>query len=289
MSIDLSRAEKLPREHRYLNISVLWIPWYRWMLRLLSVLRVPHEVVTGLSLICGLLSAYWFYQSSLLFAAIALHLKDIFDACDGALARLTGRGHLIGRYLDSLGDFLVLTAVLGAIGLRAAESSQIYYLWGASAIFATFIQCSFFNYYQLAYLERYGVDRLSSQRDERNRGDLERQFPGSVARVAVTVLHRLYLIIYGWQDRLVAAIDNHLRKRTPTASDSRWFGSRGFMIAQSALCFGTQIFVIIVAALIGRPQWALPFIGIGMTIYLALLLWLRPRLLAEEEGTAAPV
>lgn len=289
MSIDLSRAEKLPPEHRYLNISVLFIPWYRWMLRLLYWLRVPHEVATALSLACGFLAAYCFYQGTLLLAAVSLHFKDIFDACDGALARLTGRGHLIGRYLDSLGDFAVLTLVLGAIALRAAEASSIYYLWGALAIVATFIQCSFFNYYQLAYLELYGIDRLSSQRDERDRNDLTARFDSGIGRIAVAILHRLYLIIYGWQDRVVAAVDNHLRKRTPTASKRHWYGNRGFMVAQSALCFGTHIFVIIVATLLGRPQWALPAIGAGLTIYLAALLALRPRLLSEKAGTSTPI
>lgn len=281
MNADLSRAEKLPREHRYLNISVLWIPYYRWVLRLFYYLHVPHEVVTSFSIISGLLSAFWFYHGSFLIAAIALHLKDVFDACDGALARLTGRGHLIGRYLDSLGDFLVLTAVMGAIALRAATLSPIYFFWGALAILATFIQCSFFNYYQLAYLERFGIDRLSSRRDERDREEVS---TGTV----VLILNRLYLIVYGWQDRFVAAVDNHLRKQMPAVTDQQWFGHRGLMVAQSALCFGTQIFVVIVAALVGRPKLALPFIGVVMTIYLAVLLWTRRRILVKLAGNDRP-
>jgi phosphatidylglycerophosphate synthase len=276
--INIAKAEKLPREHRYFNISVLWIPYYRWALRLFYALRIPHEVVTALSIIAGLASAWWFYQGQLLVAAIAFHFKDVFDACDGALARLTGRGHLIGRYLDSLGDFLVITAVLGAITLRAAEVSTAYWFWGGLAVVSTFLQCSLFNYYQLAYLERFGIDRLISRQDERGRSELKRTEGSTAGRMIVRGLNRLYLIVYGWQDRLVAAVDNHLRKRNPGVNDQIWYGHRKLMTAQSALCFGTHIFVVIIAALVGRPAWALPFIVVAMNLYLLILLGVRYRL-----------
>ncbi|MCX6832837.1 MAG: CDP-alcohol phosphatidyltransferase family protein [candidate division Zixibacteria bacterium] len=146
--IDLEKAEKIPVSRRYFNISVIWILYYRHVLRLLYWLRFPHELVTLASIGSGLLSAIMFYQGKLIPAAILLHGKDVFDACDGSLARMTGRGHLIGRYLDSLGDFLVLTSVVIAIGLHAYSLGQQHYLlWALAAVFSIFIQCSFFNFY----------------------------------------------------------------------------------------------------------------------------------------------
>lgn len=273
---DLSGSEKLPPQHRYFNISVIWIFYFRLVLQLLYRLRIPHELVTLASIVCGAASALLFYRGHLLPAAIFLHFKDVFDACDGALARLTGRGHLIGRYLDSLGDFLVLTLVLGAIALRAAESnSAVYLFWGALAIISTFIQCSFFNFYQLAFLERFGIGTLSSKRDESGRDDLAKSSYSWLGRAVLTSLNALYLVIYGWQDRLVAAVDNRLRKRLPSVAGDTWYGYHPLLVAQSALCFGTHIFAIIVFALLKRPHWALVFISIAMNFYLIILLSYR--------------
>lgn len=274
--IDLAKAEKLPQQRRYFNVSVLWIFYYRSVLRLLYILRIPHEVVTLLSIGLGIVSAYLFYHAELLAAAIALHFKDVFDACDGALARLTGRGHLVGRYLDSLGDFLVLTLVLGAISLRVAEDrSAVYLLWGGLAILSTFIQCSFFNFYQIAYLERFGIDTLTSKHDEIGRDDLSQGGSSSVGRGLLRILRFFYLLVYSWQDRLVAAADNTLYKRCPHCGRDDWFAHRPLMAAQSALCFGTHIFVVVLFALIGKPHWALIFIFLIMNLYLILLLWYR--------------
>jgi phosphatidylglycerophosphate synthase len=209
---------------------------------------------------------------------VALRLKDLFDACDGALARLTGRGHLIGRYLDSLGDFLALTLVFGAIALRAAhESSAIYLVWGALAIASVFLQCSFFNYYQLAYLERFGIKTLSSRRNEADRNDLRQAAHSAPARLLLRLLRLLYHAVYGWQDRLVAAVDNALFKRCPGCSRKEWFAYRPLMVAQSALCFGTHIAVVIAFALFGEPHWSLIFVSTLMNIYLILLLCYRRR------------
>jgi len=276
--INFEKSEKLPPERRYFNISILWIFYFRQLIRILYYLRIPHELVTLLSIIFGLLSAYFFYSGALIYAAVALHLKDIFDACDGALARLTGRGHLIGRYLDSLGDFLSLTLVMGAIAFWAAKDfGNIYYLWGGLAIISTFIQCSLFNYYQLAYLESYGIKTLSSKRNETTRHDLDSINSSQAERLFLNLLRFFYKIIYGWQDSLIARIDNFLMQRAGLSDSADKYGNKTLMILQSALCFGTHIFIIIIFALIGRPGYALIFIVALMNLYMIILLYKRSR------------
>ncbi len=274
----IEESKKFAPEQRYFNISVIWIFYFRAVLRLLYRLRVPHEAVTLLAIALGLGAAYLFYDGYLIAAAIALHFKDIFDACDGALARLTGRGHLIGRYLDSVGDFASLTAVLAAIAVRAAASgSDIYILWGIAGWLSLFIQCSFFNYYQLAYAEQTGGKRLSSERDERSRRDLDMHAGSDARRVVLGILRFLYTVVYSWQDKFVAFVDRRLRATSGGVSDQEWFGDKMLMTLQSPLCFGTHIFVIIVFAIIGEPRYALPFIAIVMNIYLMWVLAFRAR------------
>lgn len=271
---DIEKSEKLPPEHRYFNISTIWIFYFRWVIKLLYRLKIPHEAVTLLSILSGIFSAYLFYYGSFIAAAVALHFKDLFDACDGALARLTGRGHLIGRYVDSLGDFVSLTAVMLAIGWRAYQAgSPIYLFWMGFAIISTFIQCSFFNYYQLAYFEEFGIDRLSSKKDEMHRRDQD--MIDRTWKPLLRILRFFYLIIYAWQDWLVARIDKWLYNGSGRGSAREWYGNKAFMALQSPLCFGTQIFMIIVFAILGRPEYSLIAIAVGMNIYLILTLTFR--------------
>lgn len=274
----IEQSKKFSPEQRYFNISVLWIFYFRSVLRLLYRLRIPHEAVTLLAITIGLTAAYFFYAGYLIAAAVALHFKDIFDACDGALARLTGRGHLIGRYLDSVGDFAALTAVLAAITIRAVESgAEVYIIWGMAAWLSLFIQCSFFNYYQLAYAEQAGEKRLSSERDERARHDIDMGTGSWVRRIILGTLRFLYIVVYSWQDKLVAGVDRWLRTRSGCRFDREWYGDKTLMTLQSPLCFGTHIFIIIVCAVAGIPRFALPFIAVIMNIYLFGVMLYRMR------------
>lgn len=274
--VDLEKSEKLPPEHRYFNVSTIWIFYFRIAIRILYALRIPHELVTLLSIACGAVSAYLFYVGALIPAAIMLHLKDIFDASDGAIARLTGRGHLIGRYLDSIGDFAVLTLVMLSIAVAAIPIHGIVFLiWGLIAVFSTFIQCSFFNFYQIAYLDVYGVNRLSSKHDERSRSDVADNDFGVPARAFLAVLRFLYAVIYSWQDRLVAKVDSLIARIGPEVARERRYSSKPLMVLQSPLCFGTHIFVIIVAAVFGKPHLSLIFISVFMNIYLVVVLIIR--------------
>ncbi len=273
---DLEKAEKLPPEHRYFNISTLWIPYFRVAIKIFYTLRIPHEIITLLSIFSGLFSALMLYNGHLIIGAVAFHFKDLFDASDGAVARLTGRGHLIGRYLDSVGDFLVIHAVIIAIIARTAEHGQeVFILWGVAALISLFIQCSFFNFYQLKYLEQYGVDRLKSSTDEKTRHDIDYAHKNVWRKILLKILRGLYFVFYGWQDDFVGFVDRTLRAGYDSISEIRWYGSRRFMTLISPLCFGTHIFVIIIFALIGKPQWALIFIPVIMNFYLILLLYLR--------------
>jgi len=78
------------------------------VIRLFYRAGIRHEVVTFLSFACGIGATFLIITaeslSGFVVAALLVHLKDVFDACDGALARLTGTGHRIGRFLDTIGD-----------------------------------------------------------------------------------------------------------------------------------------------------------------------------------------
>ncbi len=264
-AIDWDAIHKLPRDWRYFNISVLWIPYYRRAIRVFYNLRVRHELVTLASILSGLAAAVLIAGARSLpmfvVAAILVHLKDLFDSCDGALARLTGTGHRLGRFLDTIGDGVVFTAWIAAAAWRAPDvglSDRAAVIWGIIAWVSLFLQCSYFNFHQLHYIGLAGA-RLTSRLDER-----EETGQGPVAWMA-----RIYDLWFGWQDRLLAAFDRWLRLRLgiPDTSTGDWYGHRGFMVANSALCFGTQALVLILCLMTQRPFWFLPAIAIGLNLY----------------------
>lgn len=268
-TLDFDAIHKLPRAWRYFNISVLWIFYYRSLIKLLYRLRIRHELVTIASIASGL-SAAWIIMDAhstrdFLLAAVHVHLKDVFDACDGALARLTGTGHRAGRFLDTIGDGVVFTAWIVACADRMAGGHvrpDIALIWGVASWLSLFLQCSYFNFHQLHYVRLSGAE-LTSRLDERT----------EPATGVIAVLGWIYNVWFGWQDRLIAWIDVLQRSGLGLPNDPEesksdlWYSHRSFMVANSALCFGTHAFVLIVCLVCQQPAWFLPAVTIGMNIY----------------------
>lgn len=268
-AVNFDSIHKLPHGWRYFNISVIWIFYYQWIIRLLYSLRIRHEAVTSASIFSGLVAAGLVIRADstrdFVIAALLVHAKDVFDACDGALARLTGTGHRLGRFLDTIGDGVVFTAWIVACGMRAiAEgmATPVSIAWGISAWVSLFLQCSYFNFYQLHYIRISGAG-LTSRLDERE----------EPARGVVAMLAGLYELWFGWQDRLISRFDRWLRLRIDLppnpkeTANAPWFGRKSFMIANSALCFGTHAFILLVCLLFQVPFRFLPAVTIGMNIY----------------------
>lgn len=277
---------KLPPEWRYFNISVLWIPHYRALIRLFHHLRIRHEAVTGLSIASGLAAASLLVTARtpgmVLTAALLVHLKDLFDACDGALARLTGTGHRLGRFLDTIGDGVVFTVWIVAAAWRGvADGAPVAAAVALAALagVSLFLQCSYFNFHQLHYVRLAGAE-LTSQLDER-------QDPG---RGAVAILGRCYDLWFGWQDRLLARWDLAQRRHAGLPEDpshpdnDAWYGHRGFMVANSALCFGTHAFLLILCLLFLTPWAFLAVVAVGLNLYWGGILVAR-RLAFPWRGT----
>lgn len=269
VSSETESPHKLPLQRRYFNISVLWIFYYERVIRTLYRLRIRHEVATVASIGAGLAAAWLIVTahtlSGFLLAALLVHAKDLFDACDGALARLTNTGHRLGRFMDTIGDGVVFTAWIAAGAYRGWEegvSLPVALALGVAAWLSLFLQCSYFNYHQLHYVRRSGA-ALASRLDERADTD----------RGVVGVLAGIYDLWFGWQDRMIARFDGWQRELSGFPADpldpanNAWFDRRNFMVANSALCFGTHAFVLIVCLLAGSAFWFLPAVIVGMNLY----------------------
>jgi phosphatidylglycerophosphate synthase len=96
----------------------------RYVFRPLSNLVVPALARLGINpvgvvianAVAGLVAAVVLARGELIAAAVLIQIKTLLDNCDGQLARFSGRVTLVGRYLDTEADLLVLAALLAAVG-----------------------------------------------------------------------------------------------------------------------------------------------------------------------------
>ncbi len=79
-------------------------------------LHFPPNLITSLSVIMGMLSAYFFYHGKLLTAVSFLVMSGILDLVDGMVARMSHRASKFGAVFDWLADKWVDGFVLGTVG-----------------------------------------------------------------------------------------------------------------------------------------------------------------------------
>jgi len=275
---DIEGAFKVPREHRYLNISVFWIFYYTRVVKLLYRLGVRHEAVTLASLAAGIGAGLFLLRpgyGSLVAAAFLVHLKDVLDASDGSLARLKGQTNRIARFLDSLCDFVAVTWLNAALALRyRSEVGSIVWLLAAAAWLSLFLQCSYFNYYLVNYVKIFGKTNVRA--DESMTEEDRRIYSERWKRVLLSVLQTIYRFVYGWQDRLVARLDRWSRRkalggeRGGCGASAQWYAAKSLMTMNSPLCFGTHLFVFIVSALLYHPEYFYYIVIFAGDFYLLL-------------------
>lgn len=261
--------DKVRPEHHFLDLSDYARPLARRLTRALAPTPVMPVHVTLAYTLVGLAAAALYAQGTTLASALAgllLLVKSLLDAVDGSLARARQRPSRVGRFLDSLLDFALNAAVYLAIAwprARTTGSPQPLALALAALLSATW-QGTAFNYYSVAYRLRVGGE-TTSRLDESGEDGMPWDDPR-----ALRLLRALYALVYGWQDRLMAALDRLVTPGQPPHA----YTDRRFLTAVTAMGLGTQLAVIALCSWIGRPTWALyalvgPFNGyfVGLMVY----------------------
>ena len=192
-------------------------------------------------------------------AGVLILLKDIVDDADGQLARAKGLYSRRGRFLDSIGDFLVDVAVFTGIGwaLYAARPGIFMPVMAFLGLAGITLRVSYHVYYQASFLhleKRYGLNRIVEEiTEEDTHGD---RFD--------RLLQRIFGVIYTPQDRLMCRIDDWCR-----GGDVRddilesWYGDRFGLRLSGLLGFGTEICLLAVCS------W---FDAMGTYLWLNLIL-----------------
>lgn len=264
-------ATKLPPEYAFYDLS-----GFGGRITHAAVARLAQSPIQPLHLTGGFLAAGIGAALALLrntprldrVAALLLLVKHLLDGMDGALARIRQRPSRLGRYADSVADFVVNAALFAAVAYRRGNRPRDW-LTAAAGLVSMLLQCSLYNYYYVLYRHTLPGERTSLP-DERH----ARPYPWDPPR-ATRLFQRAYLLIYGWQDRLVARLDRLATGRTFTLPPRR------FMTALSALGLGSQLALFALLAWRRRVARA-PFVfGVVLNAYALLLLAWRRRLLHQ--------
>lgn len=212
----------------------------------------------------GLSASYMIIQENrilVIIGALMLFYKNVLDKVDGSLARARGQDSRRGRFYDSLCDFIVTLASFTAMSYKLYQYYQNGWVWiiGFLAMIFSMLQCSYFIYYQVAFIRMLGKQTVNRLIESVTDEDLKTQDKWTL------FLQRLFLIIYGWQDKLMASIDNFFYKKLEMLSpkskirdpqlQKAWYLNKPFLSFASILSIGSHIFLICIFALIGRFEY----------------------------------
>jgi phosphatidylglycerophosphate synthase len=254
--------DKVPPQHAFLDLSDYARPAARWLVDRLPPFVTPIHLTLSFTLVgaaAALLLAVDRYPP---LAGFLLLVKSALDAADGSLARARNRPSRVGRFLDSVCDFLVTIMVFCGIAFahwRVHRDANVWLL-AASAILSATLQCTVFSYYYVRYRAQTGGDETSRLRETAE------GYAGDNPAV-LAILYQLYRVIYGWQDSLMAALDQRLAPNAPVP--------RGFLTATTLLGLGTQLLVTAASAAVGQPMVALWLFVSLFNLYWAALLMVR--------------
>ncbi len=256
--------DKVPPPYRFTDFSDYARPFARRLVRTLLPTPVQPVHLTLAFVAAGLAAAALLALDRYpILAGALLLLKSGLDAADGALARARRQPSRVGRFADSVGDFVVNLAVYAGLGWAAWQQSGLagYAGLALAALLSGMLQVSLFNHYYLLYRAQSGGDRTSQVIEMP-----EAAYAGDNPAV-LAALYQAYRLIYGWQDALVAALERATGAATLAVQP-------GFMTATSVLGLGTQLLVIALCAAAGRPVWALwLFVTLFNAYGLALVGW----------------
>ncbi len=285
MSNDFSYEKTLKNkpENNFLNFQNLFFISSKQITKFLYHTPVtPHQVIL-LSMIFGLAASYLIIQQSrplVILGAFLLFYKNVLDKVDGSLARVKGLDSRRGRFYDSIADFIVTLASFSAISYKLflRYDNYIVFLIGFLAMVSSMLQCSYFIYYEVSLIRYSGKKTVNRLIETVTDEDIKSQDK------LTTLLQRIFLLIYGWQDFLAAKLDafvlNKLTSKfllstqhtqhTPSTSQTQdtlsvrsyrtqnpalagqvtqyWYRNMPFLTLASLLPIGTHIFLICIAA-----------------------------------------
>ncbi|MDA8686329.1 CDP-alcohol phosphatidyltransferase family protein [Robiginitalea sp.] len=213
-----------------------------------SITAIHLTLLFGL---VGILACIAILRFEYLLTLVLLVLKSIIDGADGALARLKQKPSYIGRYLDSLFDFVLNFFLLGAIWMI----SELHWYWWIAAFFSMELQGTLYNFYYVILRNRIsGGDDTSKVFEYKVPIGLHGE-----SQYMVTVLFKCYIVCYGLFDRIIHFLD-------PKAHQDKTI-KPWLMSFVSLYGLGFQLLLLGLGLIFLTPDWVLQ----GLVLYTGLL------------------
>jgi phosphatidylglycerophosphate synthase len=231
------------RAGRELVLELVFRPLSNALVPWLVRLRVSPPAVVLANAAAGLLAALVLWRGELLAAALLLQLKTLLDNTDGALARATGRVTLTGRYLDTVADLVVNTALFAALGHVTGRPV----LAVAAFVALTLVLAVDFNVSTL-YREAHGIPTVK---------------PVSTGGRAESALARVYGVLF-------APIDRGVRSLTSWRFEGRQAYDGHAVSVLANLGLTTQLAVLGLCLALGAPR-AYLWVALGCVVVLVAL------------------
>ncbi len=198
-------------------------------------------------------------------AAVCFYLKDLLDSADGQLARAKQLFSRRGRFLDSIGDFVVNVSLFTGISfflIRRGVSPVSSLLVGIIGFLGVSLRVSYHVFYQTSFLHGKG-------RYETNRV-IEEILPEDLREDVVTLrLQRVFVFLYGWQDRMMMRIDRWCAGGNSGLQRGDWYQNRIALRLSGALGIGTEYVFLAICLLLHEVRLYLVF-----TIVVLNAVWL---------------
>ncbi len=248
---------KLPKEHRFLDVSDYGRPVARLIANSLKNTSVTPIHVTIWFIISGFLAIYCILEGYSWLAAFFLTLKSILDAADGELSRVKSTPSHTGRYLDSVADIILNFFFLLAI-CHVTNGSIILMLlaWGGIQL-----QGTLYNFYYVILRNNFNGDKTSRIFEDSTPVAL----PGE-KQEHVDILFKMYMFLYSIFDKLVYRLD-------PSAPYAKHFPT-WFMTAVSTFGLGFQLLIMAIMGVLGLTEYIIPFF-ILFTIFIPIFIIIR--------------
>ncbi len=277
-SYDLSVKSDVSDE--LVNVYVLR-PVAGRLVRILYRTSLTPNHVTIAATCSGILAAVLYFNdtaTATLLAGLCMTLKDLLDSADGQLARAKQMYSRAGRFLDSIGDFIVNFLVFAALGyvLTVSSGNIGYAALALLGFIGITLRVSYHVYYQASFLhlqQRYTTNRITEEiREEDLHND----------RMTM-LLQRVFQLLYGWQDRLMVRIDRWCRGRSlHVVNDQEWFADRIGLRLSGFLGLGTELLLLTLCSLMNERPLYLYCNLILMNGMLAGSIWYRRKVLRNR-------
>jgi len=248
---------KLPKEHRFLDLSDYGRPIAKMIANSLKNTSVTPIHVTIWFIISGFLAIYSIINEYYFLAALFLIFKSILDAADGELSRVKNTPSHTGRYLDSIADIILNLLFLLAICYITKGSLFLTFI----AWIGIQLQGTLYNFYYVILRNKFNGDKTSRIFED----SCPTALPGEKQR-NVNILFKIYMFLYRFFDQTIYRLDSGAPygQHFPT-----WF-----MSAVSTFGLGFQLLIMAIMGAIGLAKYIIPFF-IFFTIFIPIFIIIR--------------